>query len=104
MAESNFQSKVKTWLKQKGCFVIVMSAGPGVPDGTPDVCALFNGGGWAMLEVKAKSPYKKDGTPLKGAFKPLQIPTIKKLNDMYYSAVVYPENWDKIKKELEQII
>lgn len=104
MAESNFQKKVSLWLRQKGCFVLIISAGPGIPDGSPDIIALFPGGGWAALEAKAKYPYRKDGQPLKGAFRPLQIPTIKKLDDMYYSKAVYPENWEEVKKELSQII
>lgn len=104
MAESAFQSKVTKWLRSKGCFVIVMSAVPGVPDGTPDVLALIDGGGWAALEIKKESPYKLDGSAKKGAFQPLQQLTIKKLDAMYYSRAVWPENWEKIKLELEQII
>lgn len=104
MAESKFQAKVKTWLKQKGCFVMVITVVPGIPDGMPDVLALVPGGGWIALETKAGNPYKKDGTPLKGAFKPLQLPTIEKLDKMYYSRVTWPENWEEIKKELNSII
>lgn len=104
MAESSFQKKVVVWLRQKGCFVIVMTAVPGVPDGTPDVIALIPGGGWAALECKASDPYKKDGTAKKGAFRPLQQVTVKRLDDMFYSRVVYPENWSIIQGELQQII
>lgn len=95
MAESNFQSKVKTWLKQKGCYVLVLSSGPGVPDGMTDILALVPGGGWIALECK-KDP--------KAKYRPLQKPTIAKLNDMYYARRVDPTTWDEIKKELEQII
>ena len=95
MAESNFQSKVVRWLRQKGCYVLVLSAGPGIPDGMTDVLALIDGGGWVALEIK------KDA---KAKFQPLQKPTIAKLDKMYYSRAVYPENWEKIKAELTQII
>ena len=95
MAESNFQSKVKLWLKQKGCYVLILSAGPGIPDGMTDILALVPGGGWIALECK------KDA---KAKFRPLQKPTIAKLNEMYFAKAVYPENWEETKKELSQII
>lgn len=95
MAEQGFQTKVVRWLRQKGCHVIIMSAVPGVPDGTPDVLALFDGGGWAALEIKASA---------KAKFRPLQKPTIAKLDKMFFSRAVYPENWKEIQEELNRII
>lgn len=95
MAESAFQTKVKTWLKQKGCFVLVMTVVPGIPDGMTDILALVPGGGWIALECK------KDA---KSKYRPLQKMRIKQLNDMYYARRVDPSNWDEIKKELNQII
>jgi len=95
MAESNFQSKVKLWLKQKGCFVLVLSPTAGIPDGMPDILALIDGGGWIALECKANA---------KAKFRPLQKPTIEKLNKMFYSRAVYPENWNEVKDELSNII
>lgn len=95
MAEARFQSKVVKWLRQKGCFVLVISAVPGIPDGMTDVLALIPGGGWAALEIKASKTAK---------MRPLQAPTIKKLNDMYFARKVYPENWDEVQAELSQII
>lgn len=92
MPESRFQSKVVDWLRKKGCYVIVTD---GRPVGVPDVVALFNGGGWCALEIKATKTSK---------FQPLQKATIDKLNGMYYSKAVYPANWEETKKELEQII
>lgn len=95
MAESAFQSKVKLWLKQKGCFVLVLSPVAGIPDGMPDILALIDGGGWVALECKASA---------KAKFRPLQKPTIEKLNKMFYAKAVYPENWEEVKHELEAII
>lgn len=95
MAESNFQGKVVRWLRQKGCYVLVITAHPGIPDGCPDVIALCDGGGWIGLECK------KDA---KAKFQPLQKATIQKLNGMYYCRAVYPENWEEIKQELDGII
>lgn len=93
--ESRLQGKIVKWLKSKGCYVIVTTAITGVPTGCPDVIALFPGGGWAALEVKASE---------KSKFQPLQKPTIAKLDVMYYSKAVWPENWEQIKKELSAIL
>ena len=92
MAEASFQGKVVRWLRQKGCYVIVTD---GRPVGVPDVIALFDGGGWAALEIK-KSAREK--------FQPLQKLTIEKMNAMYYSRAVWPENWGEVQKELEKMI
>lgn len=92
MAESRFQSKVVQWLRLKGLYVIVTD---GRPVGVPDVVGLISGGGWVTLECKQSA---------KSKFQPLQKITINKLNEMYYSKAVYPENWEQTKKELEKII
>lgn len=93
-AEANLQSKIIKYLKAKGAYVI-KTGGLGTPDGCPDIIGLFDGGGWVALEVKASKAAK---------FQPLQKATIAKLNEMYYSSVVYPENWDEVKKELENYL
>lgn len=90
--EAKLQSQIIKWLKSKGCYVIKTQPGPGTPVGCPDILALLDGGGWFALEVKEAE---------KSKFQPLQKETISKLNDMYYSTVVYPENWNDIKKQLE---
>lgn len=93
--ENNFQGKVVRWLKQKGCYVMVVTTTPGIPAGCPDIIALVNGGGWIALECK-KGPREK--------FQPLQKATIAKLDGMYFSRAVYPENWLEVQKELLTII
>lgn len=104
MAESKLQSQIATWLRRRGCFVMVVQPQAGIPDGTPDVIALCNGGGWVALEVKASDPYKKNGDAKAGAFRPLQVRTVNRLDDMYFARIVWPENWNAIKQELEAII
>lgn len=104
MRESRFQSKVITFLKQKGAYVLNTTPTPGIPTGCPDVIGLLDGGGWVGLEVKATNPYRRDGVAKKGAFQPLQQETVKKLNGMYFARVVYPENWDEVKRELLEIV
>lgn len=93
--EKALQGKVIRWLKAKGCYVIKTQAAPGTPAGCPDVIALFPGGGWAGLEIKGSNTSK---------FQPLQKDTIKKLDEMYFSRAVYPENWDNVKAELNIIL
>lgn len=92
--ESTFQATVIRYLKAKGCYVI-KTGGLGTPDGCPDVIALIDGGGWVALEIKASKTSK---------FQPLQKKTIEKLNEMYYSKVIYPAIWNETKKELETIL
>ena len=94
-SESNFQKKVALWLRQKGCYVLTTTVSSGIPVGCPDIIALLDGGGWVALEIK------KDA---KSKFQPLQKITIDKLDAMFYSKAVYPENWDEIKEELMAII
>ena len=91
MTEADFEAKFCTWLKYKGCYVIKNNVGAGVPKGTPDRTVLMPGGGWAMLEFKKskKAPYQV-----------LQKEQLKRLQEMFYSATVYPENEDEIKKQI----
>lgn len=95
MKESKTQARVIRWLKSKGLYVVKTSPGAGTPIGCPDIIGLIPGGGWVALEVK---------TDEKSRFRPLQKETIARLNDMYYSRVVYESNWEEVKKELERII
>lgn len=95
MIESKFEREFCQWLVRKGCYVIKNQAGPGVPKGTPDRTVLMPGGGWAMLEFKRKKT---------APFQPLQKEQIKRLDDMWYSRAVYPENADEIKAEIEAML
>lgn len=95
MAESSFQSKVKADLKGVGGYVLIITTHPGIPNGCPDIIALFDGGLWFALECK---------TSAKAKFQPLQQATIAKLDRMGYSRVIYPENWDEVFAEIKQKI
>lgn len=91
--EARFQTKVKKWLERKGAVVLVISPQPGIPTGFPDVLALLPGGGFMALELKRSKTAKHQ---------PLQDYWVERLGDMYYSAFVYPEIWDKVKEEIER--
>jgi len=91
MIESQFEKNFCAKLRRKGCVVIKNHPGPGMPKGFPDDTVLMPGGGWAVLEFKAseKAPYQV-----------LQKEQLKRLDDMWYSATVYPENEEEIMAEV----
>lgn len=93
-AESNLEKKVVRFLKSKGCKVYKMAANPGVPKGTPDRLFLKEGL-WGFLEIKASRTSK---------YQPLQKEQIAFLNNWSYAKAVYPENWDEIREELDQML
>lgn len=73
------------------CFVLKNDAG--LRQGIPDRTVLFDGGGWAVLEIKAsrKKPYR-----------PNQEYYLDMFDRMCFSATVYPENEEEVLRELEQ--
>ena len=92
--EATLQAKIIKYLKSKGCYVAKMQAGPGVPVGTADIFFCIEGFyGW--IECKASKTAK---------FQPLQREFIEKMNNWSWCKVVYPENYDEMKKELEGIL
>lgn len=92
--ESNLQSKVVKYLREKGCYVIKTRAGVGTPHGCPDIIALLEGC-WIAIEVKGSAASK---------YQPLQKDTIKKLDNWSWAKVVHPDNWEEIKAELEVML
>lgn len=92
--ESKTQKRLIDYLREKGCYVIKTKPGPGTPAGCPDVLALCEGF-WAAFEVKASA---------KAPFQPLQKETMEKLEGWSFARVVYPENFDEVIADLEQIL
>lgn len=92
--ESTFQAKVIKELKAMGLAVIKNQAGPGVPNGFPDILALGEGCYFA-LECKTSARAKKQ---------PRQDYWVKKLNEWSYAAFIYPTNWEKIKAEIQYMV
>ncbi len=92
--ESKLQAKLIKYLKSKGCYVIKLQSGPGVPNGAPDVVAFLEGL-WMGFEVKSSA---------KAKFQPNQKETVKKLNEWSYCRIVYPSNYDGIKFELDNLL
>lgn len=94
MREADFQAKVIKWLKSKGCIVIKMQQNATTHSGIADLFFCFEGF-YGFLEVKKSRNAK---------FQPLQKRFIEKINKWSYGAVVYPENFEKIKKELSEML
>lgn len=94
MKEQNIQSKFIKFLKSKGCYVIKISAAPGVPKGCPDIIALKDGF-WLGAEMKASKRSK---------YQPGQKETIKKLDEWSWCKMVCPENYNEIIKELGELL
>lgn len=91
--EGQFQDLVVKELKAMGLVPIKCQAGPGVPNGFPDILALGQGVYYA-LECKASARAKKQ---------PRQDYWVKKLNEWSYAAFIYPTNWDKVKAEIKHM-
>lgn len=94
MTEADFQKKVITYLKRKGCYVVKTTPGQGVPTGCPDILFFYDGF-WGAIEAKSSA---------KAKFQPLQKVTLQRLNDMSWARAVYPENWAEVKVELDILL
>ena len=94
MRESEFQSKLIKELKERlpGC--IVLKNDPDYIQGIPDLLILHNDR-WAALEVK------KDK---KAKHRPNQDYYVERMNQMSYSAFVFPENKEDVLDDLEQAL
>lgn len=94
MLERNFQKAVIKWLKGKGCFVWKMQQNATTQAGVSDIFFCIEGF-YGFLEVKKGKSAKR---------RPGQEEFVKKMNEWSYAKVVFPENWDETRKELEEII
>ena len=92
--EGKFQKTVIKWLKSKGCVVLKYEQNATTRAGVADV-AFFHEGFYGFLECK-----KAKTSPLR----PGQKQFIQKMDDWSYGKIVYPENWDIIKKELGEML
>ena len=92
--EKDFQAKVIKYLKSKGCFTWKMQQSATTRVGVADVF-FCKEGFYGFIECK-----KAKNSPLR----PGQKQFIEKMNNWSYGAIAYPENWAKIRKELEIIL
>lgn len=94
MLEKDFQAKVAKWLRSKGCMVLKYQQNATTRASIPDILFLKEGF-WGALEVKKSKTAK---------YRPGQKEMVAKMDEMSYARVVYPENFDDIKAELEEIL
>lgn len=92
--ESRLQSDIRKYLKDKGCYVLVIRPQPGIPDGCSDIIFMLEGF-WGAIEVK-DSPVAQ--------YKPLQQETLEKFDDWSWARRVDPTDWPLIREELEHIL
>jgi hypothetical protein len=78
--------------KRFNCFVMPKNDS-GLRQGIPDRTVLFDGGGWAVLEMKASR---------KKSYRPNQEYYLEIFDRMCFSATVYPENAEDTLRELEK--
>lgn len=94
--ESILQAKIRTYLKDKGCYVLKTrpDARGGAPTGCPDILFMLEGF-WGAIEVKDSpaAPYR-----------PLQKETLAQLDEWSWARRVDPFNWEEVKDELERIL
>lgn len=86
MKESKFQHDVITEIKKRFPGSIVMKTDSTYIQGIPDLLVLY-GSKWASLEVKRSA---------KEAHRPNQDYYVESMNDMSYSAFIFPENREEI--------
>lgn len=92
MKESKFQHEVIKELERKFPHCIVMKSDSSYIQGIPDLLVLY-GTKWASLEVKKSA---------KEAHRPNQDYYVEAMNDMSYSAFIFPENREEIMDELSR--
>lgn len=92
--ESDFQKKLIKDLKKEYPGCIVLKNDPNYIQGFPDL-TIFYGNKWATLECKKSSNAKHQ---------PNQEKYVEKLNNMSFSAFIYPENKEEVLNELQQAL
>lgn len=93
MIESNFQRRLKKEIKDQFPGSYVLKTDPNDIQGMPDLLILYKDK-WAALEVKKS----KDASR-----RPNQIYHVDRLNEMSYSAFIFPENKKEVLDELAKI-
>ena len=93
MLESKFQANLKKEIKSRfpGCYVL--KTDPTDIQGIPDLLILHKDK-WASLEVKQSA---------KAHHRPNQDYRVNEMNEMSYSAFVYPENKEEVLNDLARL-
>ena len=92
MLENKFQSKLIKELKEEFPGCIVMKNDSSYIQGIPDLLVLYEDK-WAGLEVKKSA---------KAKHQPNQDYYVDKMNEMSFSAFIYPENKEQVLNDLRK--
>lgn len=92
--EADFQKKVVQWLKKKGCVVLKYEQNATTRAGVSDLF-FCKEGFYGFIETKKSKTAK---------LRPGQKEFIEKMSDWSYGRIVFPENFEEIKKELEKLL
>ena len=90
--EADFQGDLIKEIKNRFPGCIVMKNDSGYLQGVPDLTVLY-GNKWATLEDK-----KSEDAP----HRPNQDWYVNKMNDMSFSAFIFPENKEEVLNEMER--
>ena len=92
--EKNFENKIKTYLKNNGCWYVKYFANRMTKSGVPDILACVNGY-FVAIEVKAD----------KGKPSELQYWNREKIREAGgISLIVYPNQWEDLKLLIDDLI
>lgn len=92
MTENEYQAKLIKKIKRIFVGCVVVKNDPSYQQGFLDLTILY-GPKWATLEVKASSD---------SAIQPNQKFFVRKLDDMSFAAIIYPENEAEVLGALQQ--
>lgn len=92
MKENEFQKIVKVELMKRFPDCIILKNDSSYIQGIPDL-TIFYKNHWATLECK-RSKYAKR--------RPNQEYYVTKMNDMSFSAIIYPENMEEVLNDMER--
>ena len=92
--ESDLQAKIIRYLKTKGCVALKYQQNATTIAGVADV-VFFKEGFYGWIEVKrTKNASRRPG----------QEQFIQKMNEWSWARVVWPDNWEETKKDLEELL
>lgn len=96
MRENTYQAALikRIYNRFPGC--IVEKNDTAHQQGVPDLTILFDGGMWAMLEVKSSEHARYND------LQPNQEWYVEKMNEMAFCRFIYPENEKAVLDELEE--
>lgn len=92
MLEREFQSKLIKDIKKRFPGAMVLKNDPGYIQGIPDLTVFYENH-WATLECKKSKKEKHQ---------PNQDIYVERMNNMSFSAFIYPENKEEVLNEMER--